>query len=228
MKFEITKSWQPRKSFRAEAVRGTFSLTAEKFSKNFEGEIPIEETDWQIGCIVGRSGTGKTSIAKELFKDAYYEPKHNPAEIIVDEFPKSMSPQNITKLLGSVGFSSPPDWLKSYEYLSQGEKMRVDVALALADPKPLIVFDEFTSVVDREIAKISCAAISKAIRADVGKKFVAVSCHYDIIPWLDPDWVFHTDEMRFERRNLSGGQPSSWQSTVLAQDSGGSLGRITI
>ena len=27
---------------------------------------------WQVGLIVGGSGTGKTTIAKELFKDAYF------------------------------------------------------------------------------------------------------------------------------------------------------------
>ena len=53
----------------------------------------------------------------------------------------------------SVGFASPPDWLKSYDCLSQGGKMRVDIARALCLDKPLIIFDEFTSVVDREITK---------------------------------------------------------------------------
>ncbi len=48
--------------------------------------------------------------------------------------------------------------------LSQGEKMRVDIAKALCLDQPLVVFDEFTSVVDREIAKVSSFAISKAVR----------------------------------------------------------------
>ena len=26
-------------------------------------------------------------------------------------------------------------------------------------------------------------------------KFIAVSCHFDIINWLDPDWIFSTDSM---------------------------------
>jgi ABC-type polar amino acid transport system ATPase subunit len=56
------------------------------------------------------------------------------------------------------------DWLKSYDCLSQGEKMRVDIAKALCLDKPLIVFAEFTRVVDREIAKVSAFAISKAVR----------------------------------------------------------------
>ncbi len=82
----------------------------------------------------------------------------------------------ITKTLCSVGFASPPDWLKSYNCLSQGEKMRVDIARALCLSQSEIVFDEFTSVVDREIAKVSAFAISKAVRRSK-KKFIAVTCY---------------------------------------------------
>jgi ABC-type ATPase with predicted acetyltransferase domain len=69
--------------------------------------------------------------------------------------------------------------------------------------EPLIVFDEFTSVVDREIAKVSAFAISKAVRRSK-KKFIAVTCHYDVVDWLDPDWVFCTDTMEFSRKKECG------------------------
>ena len=81
--------------------------------------------------------------------------------------------------------------------------MRVDIARALCLDKPLIVFDEFTSVVDREIAKVSAFAISKAVRRSK-KKFIAVTCHYDVVDWLDPDWVFCTDTMEFSRKKEVG------------------------
>ncbi len=54
----------------------------------------------------------------------------------------------------------------------------------------LVVFDEFTSVVDRTVAQVGSAAVAKAIRSGrIARRFVAVSCHYDILPWLQPDWV---------------------------------------
>jgi hypothetical protein len=81
--------------------------------------------------------------------------------------------------------------------------MRVDIARALCLDKPLVVFDEFTSVVDREIAKVSAFAISKAVRRSK-KKFIAVTCHYDVVDWLDPDWVFSTDTMEFSRKKEVG------------------------
>jgi len=57
--------------------------------------------------------------------------------------------------------------------------MRVDIARAILMDKPIIVFDEFTSVVDREVAKISSYAIQKAVRR-TNKQFIAVTCHYDV------------------------------------------------
>ena len=77
--------------------------------------------------------------------------------------------------------------------------MRVDIARALCLTQNQIVFDEFTSVVDREIAKVSAFAISKAVRRSK-KKFIAVTCHYDVVDWLEPDWVFSTDTMEFSRK----------------------------
>ena len=29
------------------------------------------------------------------------------------------------------------------------------------------------------------------------KRFVAVACHRDIVEWLEPDWIYDTDEQRF-------------------------------
>jgi len=48
---------------------------------------------------------------------------------VLDDFPEGLETGEITKALCSVGFASPPDWLKSYDCLSQGEKMRVDIAV---------------------------------------------------------------------------------------------------
>jgi ABC-type ATPase with predicted acetyltransferase domain len=132
----------------------------------------------------------------------------------------------ITSALCNVGFASPPDWLKAYEHLSQGEKMRVDIARALCLNQQLVVFDEFTSVVDREIAKVSAFAIAKAVRR-TDKKFIAVTCHYDVLDWLEPDWVFCTDDMAFTKKN-DDGRKLRLRSTSATTAYGGSLGTIII
>jgi ABC-type polar amino acid transport system ATPase subunit len=105
--------------------------------------------------------------------------------------------------------------------------MRVDVARALCLPKKCIVFDEFTSVVDREVAKIGSYAISKAVRAQSGKQFIEVTCHFDIIDWLEVDWVFNTDTMEFSRKKEVG-RPLSSKFTGAAIPCGRVFGNINI
>lgn len=104
--------------------------------------------------------------------------------------------------------------------------MRVDIARALCLRQQLIVFDEFTSVVDREIAKISAFAISKAVRRSK-KQFIAVTCHYDVVDWLEPDWVFCTDTMEFSRKKEAG-RPLNSKFIGAAQACGRCFGNITI
>jgi ABC-type ATPase with predicted acetyltransferase domain len=224
--FNIVKTWKRPESFRAQSVIGSFTLNDVKMEKQFVGSIPIEREKWQIGVIVGRSGTGKTSIAQQLFPKEYIRGFEYKSATVLDDFPENVSVSEITSALCNVGFASPPDWLKAYERLSQGEKMRVDIARALCLNQKLIVFDEFTSVVDREIAKVSAFAIAKAVRR-TDKKFIAVTCHYDVVDWLEPNWVFCTDDMSFSKKK-EGDQKLRFQSIHALTAYGGSLGTITI
>ena len=193
--FDIIKEVKPNKTFRVASVMGTFDLQSENIKEHFHGEIKIPE-NWQIGLIVGNSGTGKTTISKHLFPDSYITTFEYNAESVLDDMPKECSVEQISKTFNSVGFSSPPSWLKPYSVLSNGEKMRCDLARAILSNNDLFVFDEFTSVVDRNVAKIGSFAMQKAIRK-TNKKFIAVGCHFDVEDWLLPDWVFDTNTMTF-------------------------------
>jgi ABC-type nitrate/sulfonate/bicarbonate transport system ATPase subunit len=193
--FDIVKKSKPKKTFRVASIIGKFDIQTDEIKEHFVGELNMPN-QWNVGLIVGKSGTGKTTIAKELFENAYVTNYEYISDCIVDDMPKHSSVEEITAMFNSVGFSSPPSWLKPYSALSNGQKMRVDLAHSLLLNKDLIVFDEFTSVVDRQVAKIGSFAVQKAIRKQ-DKKFIAVTCHYDVEDWLLPDWVFNTDTMTF-------------------------------
>ena len=198
--FDIVKRSQPGESFRVKSVMGPYDIQKNVAEEHVRGSLDLD-FEWNIGHIVGRSGSGKTTIARELFGDniiSGYEYTH---ESILDDMPKGASVEEISMALTSVGFASPPSWLKSYSVLSNGEKMRCDLARAILEKRDLFAFDEFTSVVDRNVAKIASLAMQKAIRRG-GQKFIAISCHYDIQEWLMPDWVFNTDTMTFSRLDL--------------------------
>lgn len=131
----------------------------------------------------------------------------------------------IEKMFYAVGFGSVPSWLKPYGVLSNGEKMRVDLARALLE-KDFVVFDEFTSVVDRNVAETMCIATARTVRAK-DKKFIAVSCHRDILQWLEPDWVFDTNTMTtFFGRPRDRRKDSKFENAIAG--SGKSFGVITI
>jgi ABC-type arginine transport system ATPase subunit/GNAT superfamily N-acetyltransferase len=157
----------------------------ETWTVNFD--LPDE---WNVGLIVGPSGSGKTTVARELFGDSMVSSWEWPQDkSILDGFPANMGIKEIVELLSSVGFSSPPSWVRPFHVLSNGEQFRVNMARTLAESPQLAVVDEFTSVVDRTVAQIGSAAIAKTVRRR-GQKFIAVSCHYDITEWLEPDWIY--------------------------------------
>lgn len=190
--FDIVKKNKIKNTFRVSKIEADFDIKPEHSNEHFEGNIEIPEK-WNIGVIVGGSGTGKTTIAKEIFGNQYITNFQYSADSVIDDMPKT-GIDNITKMFYAVGFGSVPSWLKPYNVLSNGEKMRVDLARAMLE-RDFVVFDEFTSVVDRNVAKTACIAINKAIKK-TNKKFIAISCHYDILDWLQPDWVFDTNTMQ--------------------------------
>lgn len=222
--FNIIKENNVNKTFRVAKVMSDFDVKIEHSNEHFEGQIDIPEK-WNIGLIVGGSGTGKTTIAKELFYDNIIDNFEWTDDSVLDNMNKDLSTEEIEKMFYSVGFGSVPSWLKPYKVLSNGEKMRVNLARALLE-KDFIVFDEFTSVVDRQVAKTACIAINKALK-NTDKKFIAISCHKDIIEWLQPDWMFDTDEMK-QVFQLAHVLKKSLQLEDVGEKSGESLASIII
>lgn len=199
----IVRSTPIHRSVRVMQLESLFDVSpAERSELQWSVSLPIDERPWQIGLIVGPSGSGKTTVARELFGERIISGFDWPADkSIMDAFPVSMGIKDITGLLCSVGFSSPPSWLRPFHVLSNGEQFRVTIARAMAEADGLFVVDEFTSVVDRTVARIGSHAIAKSIRGR-NQQFIAVSCHYDIIDWLQPDWTYDPGTDSFQWREL--------------------------
>jgi GNAT superfamily N-acetyltransferase len=167
----------------------------EKNHREWDVRMPLSERPWNIGLIVGPSGAGKTSIARAAFGDDLVTSfSWSPDRALLDDFP-AMPIKELIGLLSAVGFSSPPSWMLPFTCLSNGEQFRVMCARALAEAKGLVAIDEFTSVVDRQVAQVASHTVQKTVRK-TDRQLVAISCHYDIVDWLQPDWVYqpHTGE----------------------------------
>lgn len=223
---KLIKSSKIANTYRTAFVKSKFDIEKETIEEHFDLDFEFP-TDWNVGVIVGSSGTGKSTIANHLFaidKFDYGE------KAIIEEINTTKSVDEICDVFNKVGFSSPQSWLKPYCVLSNGEKMRVDLAQALLSDREIICFDEFTSVVDRQVAKIASHCIAKYVRKH-NKRFIAVSCHYDILDWLEPDWVIDTSQMSFQQGKLSPcteDQKSKSTSSVVTNQTGEFLESIII
>jgi ABC-type transport system involved in cytochrome bd biosynthesis fused ATPase/permease subunit len=168
------------------ATETAFDCRFDGTSKFFPWKMPSKlPKNFKIGIIVGSSGSGKSTLLKHFGEEE--QPIWNYNKSIISHFD---SPDDGINRLGSVGFNTIPSWYKPYDVLSNGEKFRADLARKL---KTGAVIDEYTSVVDRTVAKAASIALSRYIKSNDIDNIVISTCHHDIVEWLEPDWVLNTD-----------------------------------
>jgi ABC-type lipoprotein export system ATPase subunit len=204
MKINIRHQCKDFNSFRATKVKSLFNAE-NGHTWTHEASLPTEEMFWQIGLIVGPSGSGKTSLGSRIWEDVaihnLYEgwQKDRP---IIDCIAPDENLNFVTAALSAVGLGDVPAWLRPFHVLSNGERFRAGLARLICEAPDRAVVDEFTSVVDRQIAQIGASAFGKSWRR-TGKQVVLLSCHYDIIEWLQPDWVYDTRTGEVKKKSQS-------------------------
>ena len=175
-------------------------------SKKLEHKLSVNadvEASYNIGLIVGNSGSGKTTLAKKMFGADAFAELVDTSQPIIDQFPAEFTYDQRADILNSVGLSQVVCWIRPVSTLSNGQRFRAEAALKIATAGDFVVaIDEWTSVVDRTVAKVMSHAIQRAARRH-GKRFVLCSCHYDVIEWLQPDWIIDCNAQSYqERRGL--------------------------
>lgn len=182
-----------------DSIYKAFDINDQNILNHEVQDLPDLPKNFRILLIVGSSGGGKTSMIKKHFnyEGQVFDWNSRPDEPICNFFETA---DDAINRLGAVGLNSIPSWLKPYRVLSNGEKFRADLAINLRSGA---VFDEFTSVVDRNVAKSTSVSISKYINKNDLQNVVFASCHRDIIRWLEPDFVYDVDSQQLEdRRSL--------------------------
>lgn len=192
-------------SYRANRVRSLFNVEKlQGSSHSIAVDLPIDERPWSLGLVVGPSGSGKTTLGRRILGDAALHRGFawRDDRPIIDEIGPEADFNEVTGALASVGLGTVPSWLRPFGVLSNGEKFRAELARILIDQPARVVVDEFTSVVDRQIAQVGAAAFAKAWRRAATGQAVLLSCHYDIVEWLQPDWLLDTREWQFGWRSV--------------------------
>ena len=98
---------------------------------------------------------------------------------------------------------------RPWRQLSRGERTLLALArlcceppTAAAPPSALLIADEFTSFVDRSLAKRAAEALGRAWRRrGDGRRLVLAGVHADFLRELRPEWVFET----------AAGELTSWE-----------------
>lgn len=156
--------------------------------------LKLESLDgWNIGVICGASGSGKSTILRHIAQKsggAISNPLFDNTKTLISNF-SNMTPKEATMLLSAMGLASVPTWIRPFNVLSNGEQYRASLAKSVSDAKDgeIIFVDEYTSVVDRNVAMAMSNALQKYIRKQ-NKRIVLATCHYDILDWLRPDWIY--------------------------------------
>lgn len=189
-------------SFRCQKAANSLDIDTEKKSihrLNIKADI---DSGFNVGLILGASGSGKTTLAKSIFGENCFGVELDQSLPIIEQMPDSLTYEECASILSGVGLTSVPCWIRPVYTLSNGQKSRAEIALTLSKNEEVAIVDEWTSVVDRTAAKVMSHCVQKYCRRN-DKMIILLSCHYDVIEWLNPDWVIDCNKQSYtDRRSL--------------------------
>ena len=188
------------KSYRCKRAADSLDIDVEKKSIHELKIIADIDSEYNIGLILGASGSGKTTLAKSIYGHNCFNTILDETKPIIDQLPESYDYETCSKILTGVGLTQVPCWIRPVYTLSNGQKARAEAALLMCRDD-LTLIDEWTSVVDRTVAKVMSHCIQKHARVNK-KKIILISCHYDVIEWLNPDWIIDCNKQEYINRRL--------------------------
>jgi hypothetical protein len=193
-KYSVSKRFHRRGKItdKVAATMRMFGLTVDRLGESgVSYDCSLEINDGDIIYITGPSGSGKSVLLGELEKCVPGSDKINLNEVklprdktLIDcidgDFLKSL------RLLSTAGLNDVFCVLNEAANLSDGEKYRFRLAVALAAGKKFVFADEFCSNLDRITAAVIAYNIYKFAKR-TGVTFVLASSHEDILLDLAPD-----------------------------------------
>jgi len=188
-------------TFRCAKAANSLDIDIEKKLSHTLEIVADLDTPFNVGLIVGSSGSGKTTLAKQVWGNDIFAEVLDLSLPVIDQFPAIMNYDDCASALNGVGLSQVPCWIRPAHTLSNGQRFRAEIALQMAQDREFIVIDEWTSVVDRTVAKAMSFCVQKHARR-TGKRIVLLSCHHDVIEWVEPDWIIDCNLQTFDDRRL--------------------------
>lgn len=178
----INKSFEVEASETGAVIAEAFGIEA-GYENKIISELTLPDELPQITYITGESGCGKSTLLRELgLEEKKYEiPDRQLHEWIVDK-------NECLKLLSLVGLGDATLFVSYYHQLSDSQKARAKMFLALSSNDKTIVIDEFLATLDRKTAQAVSYCFQKAVKS-LEKNLIVVTSHFDLEEYLQPDLI---------------------------------------
>ena len=194
--YNVSKSirWQGKITNRVATVCRMFDLTTNGLRERgvtVHCQLKIKAGD--VVYIGGPSGAGKSVLLKELEKAIPPAERVNLNEIklpdnktVIDCIDPNLDIIDALKLLSTAGLNDVFCVLNQPATLSDGQKYRFRLAMALAAEKKFVFADEFCSELDRITAAVISYNIHKFAKR-TGTTFILAASQEDMLADLSPD-----------------------------------------
>jgi len=192
--YKISKSfrWQGKLTDKVGKVARMFGLTADRLTqRRIINNCRLEINDGDIVYITGPSGAGKSVLLKELEKAIPASERVNLARIklprdktLIDCIDADLLTS--LRMLSDAGLNDVFCILNQPANLSEGQKYRFRLAMAMAVKRKFIFADEFCSELDRITALVISYNIHKFAKR-TATTFILASSHDDLLLDLAPD-----------------------------------------
>ncbi|CAE8693089.1 unnamed protein product [Polarella glacialis] len=166
------------------------TLQAPEFNKRLK--------DFALAVVLGPSGSGKTALACERFGGPLVVQWSDEVSALAH----FVSFEEARSALAAVCLDIQTA-MRPAGFLSGGERERASLARGLAEwaagRQKTLAVDEFTSLLDRPLAKRVARGVTAFVRSrPTLRGLVLLTCHTDIVGerWLAPDWLFECGNSR--------------------------------
>lgn len=173
-------------------------------------DLELDIRDGDIVYITGQSGSGKSTILKELRAEmdkrgisvcSIDEVELLDKPIVDQVYHDNSSLSKTLELFSLVGLSDANLFLRKPNELSDGQRYRFRLAKMIESGAKVWMADEFLALLDRVTAKVIAYNIQKIARK-VGVTLIVATTHRDMVEDLHPDLYIekrYQDKIKVEK-----------------------------
>lgn len=193
MKLNVSHQFLPKtRSVHAAIVQDFFGIGFETGDYTIANDLELPVQNGDTVLFTGPSGSGKSSLMRAVGEQLDADPMQNVVwadtlalgdRILVDALELPL--RETLELLSACGLGEARLLLRTPAELSDGQRYRFRLALALSQKPSWVVADEFSATLDRTLARVIAFNIQRlAKRLNVG--FLLATTHEDIVADLAP------------------------------------------